>query len=1303
MGVLSPTTDTREESKLDWESMKPVYGDQSAPAKDAPAGTTPTSQIDWSTMKEDQPKAGMPAPTVIDPIEGYYSGDRLNKAWELTGDVLRATFPKPAVPTIPEPTTPDILSKAGAAVGANLDIKPLQTAIPFGGAAIEEMLSTGYGELFSRPMAALTALAKDTPFDGSGRTGVLKTIYNGLSNPEKYPPTEMVTALTDVGMEPTSAAALATLGQFGFYLGAGEAMANVVTTGKVSLLQGAIKNIGDAIQESNGRAGAVVSLKPKIARAIAENTDLATVVDIYSKSRDIRLCRNNGTVQVLRGEILELPKDIAKTSKITATKLSESDQVIVGEIESLTKKDLKVDPRNGRNKADDIEGLIEEGSPLEAIFKAKIAKLEGKPVPTEGGKVYYHGTKEKSPVFRGQGIFLARDKADAKIFGDNIFEFSPNIEKPFQIETPLQKGMKSDPNKISDNILEYPDTNKEIIKSLKEQGYDAIVSSDGSQILLLDKSKLSPTEGGKVATPLEIEARKYNSAPFELPEDIKKYAVRRPEHIEGESLYHETSPAEAFNLVIAHQDLIGLNVSNDPTYALGQSGKGVVIEYDKASVFGDRGFARVIRKPATDLVGEKEFEIGAGRRGTVESILVKPGVKLPKSTELVFERDFKKIVNSDGSILFIAKEPIKAAAKPPAKPPVEEPPAPQPAGEDPYGKNRALKQTDVENATPIRDALSRTGRRISEEANKAFVPVSTRLAKIAEELKHASRKFEFRSRREIFADLQRTKPFLDKYAKLSIEDAADLDFALKNRDTGKVDAIIKRNGLEKEFAEVRAVLDEMHERALKADMSLGFLEDYWPRRVGDAEGFLQYLRESENWNAIDEAVKIQEEAQGYSMLPTEKADFINKLLRGNGGTGIWLRLPANVKTRLIDVIKPEMNRYYKDSSQALIDYIEGMNTAIETRRFFGKGEGAVDSSIGAYVEGLLKDGMIATEQAQTIRDILKARFNQKGTQGLWSTYKNLSYLATMNSPLNAITQIGDLAFPIYRNGYLRTGKAIFTGKLTKEDIGVHNIAQEFSGDTNTSAKAVNAVFKMIGLEKIDRIGKEVLINSSLSRLRNEATKQGEKLMPELIMIFGDEASQVLADLKNGVTSENVKYLLFSELCDFQPIALSEMPEYYLRGGNGRILYMLKSYTLKVLDVYHNEVLRQIKTDPIKGMQNFIRLTAALTLMGVTADWIKDFLLGKVGELSDYVLNNLVKTVGFNKYTMVNATKDGLISAFTQSITPPVPFVDTLFTDIMGKKDIADWKTWSKIPYVGSFYYWWFGGGTKQKQGAVHYR
>ncbi len=614
-----------------------------------------------------------------------------------------------------------------------------------------------------------------------------------------------------------------------------------------------------------------------------------------------------------------------------------------------------------------------------------------------------------------------------------------------------------------------------------------------------------------------------------------------------------------------------------------------------------------------------------------------------------------------------------------------------------YRQNLEIKKEKRKVINIVKDGSRKTGTSFKEFANKAFVPISTRLSKIDVRLKHVLRKYEFFTNLRTKRDSETAIPFLEKYQKLSREDASTLDFALKNRDIDIVNEILKRNNLTEEFNEITSLLDDIFARAKDVGLDVNYLIDYFPRKVDDISGFLNFIRSTENWSAIEEAIKAQEKEQGYIMDDSEKVEFINKIIRGFGRTQIRLNIPSNVKNRLITRITPEMNLFYKDSSQALLDYISSLNNAIEARKFFGKGKD-IDESIGRYIKILIDERVISATDEKEVRDILKARFEQSGTHGWWQTYKNLSYIYAMGSPISAITQIGDQAFSLYKNGAYRTLVGVLKSvtnrsTITKEDLGIEVIAQEFA-DPSRSSKAVSKVFKGIGLEWIDRIGKESLIDGALNRLSKKAKENDAGLKNELELVFGDQANKVFEDLKNKNLTDNVKYLMFSELADVQPIALSEMPEYYLNGGNLRIFYMLKTYTLKLIDIYHNDVFMQMKTNPVKGLKNLIKLTASLALMGVTSDVIKDLLLGRDIELDDLVIDNLLKLLGFNRWQLYKARQDGLIAAFMRSILPPVPFLDDVYKDIVNRRKFPDWRIIGRIPFVGKFYYWWFGGGKR---------
>ena len=612
--------------------------------------------------------------------------------------------------------------------------------------------------------------------------------------------------------------------------------------------------------------------------------------------------------------------------------------------------------------------------------------------------------------------------------------------------------------------------------------------------------------------------------------------------------------------------------------------------------------------------------------------------------------------------------------------------------QDPYARNRLVGQLRHpglgESLRPVRDAF-----------DKILGFSGSRLADINESLKHRMRRFDFEVGRTVNQHLKQLTPWLDKLNALTPDVQSDLDFALKNRDEAKVKELVEANDLTAEYATVRQFLDDIHRQAQEVGINLGWLATYYPRHISDVPRFLAYLRNTEHWSAIQEAIDLKETELGRPMDPEDRATFINALIRGYGDSQIRLQLPANVKNRLIDELTPELNAFYADSQQALVLYTTAMVNAIESRRLFGRSDKDINDSIGAWIDRLVRNGEIDAQDEQTVRNILKARFSQRGTHGFWNAYKNLSYIYTMGSPISAITQIGDLAFSLYRNGYFGTAEAVGKQPVASlQDLGLDLIAQEFQGNREATTKAVRQVFTAIGLKHMDAFGKGTLIQAGWERLQRQAKANPTKLAADIEPIFGADTDDVIADLNAGRVTDNVKYLLYSEVADFQPVSLSDMPEAYLTAGNARVFYMLKTYSLKLIDVYRNESVRKIANGQVKeGLGNLVRLTTALMLTGMASDAIKDFLLGRDKELPDYVFDNLLKLMGFSKWQIYKARQDGLLAAFMQSILPPVPFFDDVFRDVIGKRDAPDWRIWGRVPYIGKFYYWWLGGG-REAQG-----
>jgi hypothetical protein len=591
-----------------------------------------------------------------------------------------------------------------------------------------------------------------------------------------------------------------------------------------------------------------------------------------------------------------------------------------------------------------------------------------------------------------------------------------------------------------------------------------------------------------------------------------------------------------------------------------------------------------------------------------------------------------------------------------------------------------------------------------------FIPLSTRLGKVHETLRDAIRKFEFGVLKSTMDDLLIAKPFLEKFDKLNKQDWKDLDLALKNREVSVIDEIVDRNGMRKEYDAVVQLYKDIHHRASVVGMDIGHIDNYFARKVVNPEALMGYLRGTRDWSKVSESIASENTRRKSIGDPVmtieEEANFVSSMIRGYGGEQIKVSKTTHSKTRKLDKLDAVMNQYYKPSTTALHEYIGSMNNAIAAREFFGIKNSNVDEHIGVYVKELVDRGLIDHQQEAEVQSILKARFSAKGATAFFAAYKNIAYIATMGSPLSAITQIQDLAYSFYANGFFHTvaGAAdTFSGKgLKKQDMGVDVIAEEFT-DKSKLSQAVAHTFNLIGLTKMDAIGKEALINGALRRMSREALKNDPKLTAMLDRVFGADAQRVKAELAGMQATDDVKYLLFAELSKFQPISLSEMPEGYVTGGNGRLLYMLKSYTIKQLDAFHNECFTKMGNPAtrVEGYQNLVRLAFLLAILGAGTDVIKNWLLRRPTTLNDIVIDNMLRLMGVSKWT-VYQFKSGPLTSLYKGIAPPMifddPFTDTwkYVTERMDDKDepleLKDVKSANYIPLIGKLYYWWFGGG-----------
>lgn len=611
---------------------------------------------------------------------------------------------------------------------------------------------------------------------------------------------------------------------------------------------------------------------------------------------------------------------------------------------------------------------------------------------------------------------------------------------------------------------------------------------------------------------------------------------------------------------------------------------------------------------------------------------------------------------------------------------------------------------------------------IGKGLEKILSPISTRISNINEKLAFKLRRFEMNTKVAIQNDEKVIIPFLQKWKTMNIKDQQVFDLALKNGNDPVIDAVSEKYDMAQEISDVKELLDGLFERASDAGININYRSDFFPRNVNDVEGLLGYLRKSEGWSVFNTAFDAREKRTGDKLTTAERAEIVNVMLRGFPIEGVSLSKKGIFKDRSIEQVNKEINQFYDSSDQSLIKYLVVANESIEVSKLFGKGidmngKENMDDSVGSFVDGLLESGEVSSENAQELKILFNARFNRGRMGPATEFFRDAGYVATMGSNIGStITQIGDTFLAAYKNGLLNAALSLpsaVTGNVVvdTDDVGVTKIAQEFESKS-LSSKVVETSFKLTGLSTIDRIGKRTLLESSFKKNRKLAKKADKNFMEKLDIIFEAGAAQVAQDFIDGNVTEDVKFVMFNDLLDMQPVALSEMPEQYLKAGNGKLFYMLKTFTIKQLDIYRRDVFREIKVGTqqkdakrvAKGVANFTRLMGYMVMAGATRDLAWSWLTGREpDEPDDMVVKNMLKAVGLSKYTFDQMAKpymgdDPSDALFGTALLPPTKTIDNLWRDMKqmrSKKglDYKDMRSLRSIPVGGELYYFWFGGGS----------
>ena len=485
-------------------------------------------------------------------------------------------------------------------------------------------------------------------------------------------------------------------------------------------------------------------------------------------------------------------------------------------------------------------------------------------------------------------------------------------------------------------------------------------------------------------------------------------------------------------------------------------------------------------------------------------------------------------------------------------------------------------------------------------------------------------------------------------------------------------------------AEFEVMLAQVGDYLGTASLSAGLRKNYFPRMVVDTSKF-------EKIQEVNTYLESLAKKKGVSLTDFEKetalTEIINGALRAGSEDTAFGKASGNLQRRTRKVTSKDVDAY-ADPHQGFNDYIESVTNQVERRKFF-QGQGVKVDDLGPNAENIdgvaarlaeqLKNGDLTKEQVEEVTELIRMRFGkgeQAPSRGV-QNFKNLTYTGLLGNPMSALTQIGDLALSGYKNGVINTVSSALEqmagrGKITGVDkealLGIRNAAADFASKVKTR-DVLNWTLKHSQFQRMDAFGKNTFINAALKR--NKQLSKGEfkekwsTMFDEKGLPETPKTDALFAKVQGfeKITPENkedIGFMLWNELSSTQPIALSALPKRYHQHPNGRMGYMLQSFTLKVFDVMRKDIYNQVRLGNYKqAASNATKLSSLFVLTNGGVDSFKNFLTGKTDTLPEVMLNNVYKMFGVNKFTIDNIGSEGLGSTALKIIGPPMAIPDAI--------------------------------------------
>ncbi len=617
-------------------------------------------------------------------------------------------------------------------------------------------------------------------------------------------------------------------------------------------------------------------------------------------------------------------------------------------------------------------------------------------------------------------------------------------------------------------------------------------------------------------------------------------------------------------------------------------------------------------------------------------------------------------------------------------------------------------------------------------------PLTTVVANIDKKLAGALRNHDMRLHVSLANSMTKTEEFSKSMLKLSKSkdpkvraEYENLEIAMLSGNRREAEHIIKKISPEDtklldEYNIVRKQLDNIYDRATGVSIKMGYLSNYMPRYIKDLDGMKKALGVKES-SAINRALEAEAKKRGYqswTQLDDEiAADVITRTITRTTIPKGKKRLESQ---RKIIEIPPHLKKFYHDVPTSLQLYINKAEREIAKQEFFGASakynpltgkidlDESINASIGKHILDMKKRGKKVDDNTEgDLRLLFKARFEaaDKAMGKTWANVRDLQYAALLAQFDSALIQLGDIGSSLYLNGIANTAKALVTGnknaKLTSKDFGLVNQISAEMNNLNGLNKFLDRTLTYSGFRAIDRLGKDTFLKAAWLKNTKLARNNPNAIVKKYGQVFENETGDLISDLQQGLVTDRTKLLLWNELADVQPIALSEMPRRYLEMKDGRILWSLKSYGLKQLDLIRKNIINKARSGDVTGaFEEALRYSMLMGLSGATVENARNLLRGgteATQSMDDAAFESLAKILFVSKYSRERFLQEGQYGSYIiNAVMPAAPSllddVGVAFNNILFEQETdqtAFDSAINNVPVLGRVYYYQIGGGAEK--------